>query len=138
MIKGGGGALVREKILSAMSREMVVIVDETKLVPHLGKHPLPVEITPFCYKATERHLSTLGYHGTWRRSQQGLYVTDNGNYILDIHFPHPLHDPQKDHAAIAAIPGVVETGFFFHLAGRVIVGFFDGRIHTLSSLKGGA
>lgn len=129
MIKGGGGALLREKIVASMSREMVVIVDESKLVMHLGNHPLPVEIVPFAYKATLHKLETLGYTGTLRTTSTGqLFITDNSNYILDIKFKHLLQEPEKDDLLIRTIPGVVETGFFFNLARRVIVGFEDGHI----------
>lgn len=129
MIKGGGGAHVREKILANMSREMVVIVDETKLVSQLGKAKLPVEIIPFAYKATQHNLEKLGYRGKWRLAKDGSpFITENDNFIFDIHFETLRTDPQKDHNSLIQIPGVVDTGFFFHLAGRVIVGFFDGQI----------
>jgi len=129
MIKGGGGALLREKIVAHMSHEMVVIVDETKLVPALGKSLLPVEILPFAHTATRHHIEKLGYRGSWRQTKKGdTYLTDNGNYIFDIHFSHLLDNPRNDEKAISSIPGVVETGFFFDLAGRVIVGFADGQI----------
>ncbi len=129
MIKGGGGALVREKIIATMSREMVVICDETKLVPYLGKAKLPVEVIPFAEMATLHQMKKLGYTGELRtQPDQSLFVTDNGNYIIDIHFSEVRQQPEKDHEALIQIPGVVETGFFFNLAGRVIVGFFDGQL----------
>lgn len=129
MIKGGGGALLREKILATMSRELIIVVDETKLVSLLGKHKLPVEIVPFASSATKSEIEKLGYQGSWRKRADGsLFVTDNGNYLYDICFPHLLDHPEQTHFSLIQIPGVVETGFFFHLAGRVIVGFFDGQI----------
>jgi ribose 5-phosphate isomerase A len=129
LIKGGGGALVREKIVASMSREMVVIVDETKLVTKLGKFKLPVEIIPFGIEATRHHLAQWGYEGEWRKTSSGsLYLTDNGNHILDIHFQTLRENPENDHETIRRVPGVVDTGFFFHLAGRVIVGFLDGQV----------
>jgi ribose 5-phosphate isomerase A len=129
LIKGGGGALVREKIVASMSRELVVIVDETKLVSKLGKRMLPVEIIPFGIEATRHHLEKLGYAGHWRKTKEGsLYLTDNGNFILDIQFHTLREEPENDHEMIRRIPGVVDTGFFFHLAGRVIVGFSDGQV----------
>jgi len=129
MIKGKGGALVREKILAHMSRELIVIVDETKLVPHLGKGILPVEIIPFGIRATEHHLEKLGYSGKWRKIDQHIfYTTDNGNYILDIHLEIESNDPRSAHEKISNVPGVVDTGFFFDVVGRVIVGFFDGQV----------
>jgi ribose 5-phosphate isomerase A len=129
MIKGGGGALVREKIVASMSHELVVIVDESKLVPQLGKAKLPVEVIPFGYSATLNSIEKLGFKGAWRMNADGsLYTTDNQNYIFDIHFDHLCSHPEKDHEALLHIAGVVDTGFFFNLAGRVIVGFFDGQI----------
>lgn len=133
MIKGGGGALVREKIVASMSREMIVVIDRSKLVNDLGKFPLPVEIISFGYRATVNHLERLGYRGVLRQtSDKVLYTTDNGNFIYDIHFNGPIAHPEKEDAAIRAIPGVVDTGFFFHLAGRVIVGNDDGSVEILS------
>jgi len=130
MIKGLGGALVREKILAHMSREMVIIVDESKLVPQLGKL-LPTEIIPFAHMATLSQLKRLGYHGEWRKKPDGSYfISDNHNFILDIRFDHPIENPLHDHEKIISLPGVVETGFFFNLAGRIIIGFLDGQIIT--------
>ncbi len=129
MIKGGGGALVREKIMAAMSREMVVIVDESKLVSSLGKCKLPVEIIPFATRATLHHIEKAGYQGALRQDKDSkLYVTDNGNYIVDIHFEKRRDNPEKDHETLIHIPGVIDTGFFFHLAGRIVVGFSDGQV----------
>lgn len=129
MIKGAGGALVREKILATMSTVMIVIIDSSKSVSKLGKRSLPVEIIPFGAEATRHHLSELGFQGTWRQvTQKKYYITDNGNYILDIHFGHLRDSPEKDHAVIKAIPGVVDTGFFFHLVDHCITGYPDGKV----------
>jgi len=129
MIKGGGGALLREKIIAHMSQEMIVVVDETKCVPTLGKFPLPIEMVPFAYKATLYQLERMGYFGKLRTTQTGeIYQTDNGNYIFDIHFPKLIRHPEEEEYKIRALPGVVETGLFFHLAGRVIVGYCDGHV----------
>lgn len=132
MIKGGGGALLREKIIANFSKEMIVIVDENKIVPQLGKFPLPIEIIPFGYKATLLKLAENGYKGNWRRKPNGeLFITDNGNYIADIHFSGYIENPEEEEAILKCIPGVVETGFFIGTAGRVIVGFSDGRTEVL-------
>jgi ribose 5-phosphate isomerase A len=132
MIKGGGGALLREKILASMSGEMIVIVDEHKVVNQLGRFPLPLEMIPFAYHATWRHISEFGYQGKMRHTKDGeLYVTDNGNYIVDIDLSHSENSPEQDQEILSSIPGVVETGFFFNLAGRVIVGHSDGRTTLL-------
>lgn len=128
MIKGGGGALLREKIVACMSKEMIVIVDSNKVVDFLGRFYLPVEICPFAFKSTLYHLEQLNYQGILRiTSANELYRTDNGNYIYDVHLSYPCLNPERDHDRIRSIPGVIETGFFFKLAGRVIVGFEDGH-----------
>jgi len=133
MIKGGGGALLREKIIASMSQEMIVVVDEAKLVNHLGGVPLPVEIIPFAYQATIDKIERLGYSGSLRMSKgKRPYVTENHNYIFDIRFSLPCLDPESDEHALKGIPGVVETGFFLNLAGRVIVGYKDGKVKILS------
>lgn len=129
MIKGGGGALLREKILANISREMLVIVDESKVVEKLGKHPLPVEILPFARGAIIDKIKKLGFHGTLRlHNNDGPYITDNGNMIYDIHFESLRDDPEKDHEKLLRIPGVLETGFFLHYAGRVYIGKQDGTV----------
>jgi ribose 5-phosphate isomerase A len=129
MIKGGGGALVREKIVATMSRELVVIVDESKLVTALGKGKLPVEIVSFARNAIFHHIDKAGYKGEFRKKADGtLFVTDNGNLLIDIHFDTLRKNPEQDHEILLHIPGVVDTGFFFNLVGRVIVGFNDGQI----------
>lgn len=132
MIKGGGGALVREKILANMSKEMVVIVDETKLCKALGKAKLPIEIIPFAASATLHQIEKLGFKAKLRTQGSTPYVTDNQNYIVDIHFPELITHPEQVHETLIHIPGVVDTGFFFHLAGRVLVGFADGQVITQS------
>ena len=132
MIKGGGGALLREKILAITSKEMVVIVDESKVVENLGKHPLPVEILPFGYSATIDKIRVLGYRGELRKFDGGqFYKTDNGNYIYDIHFQELRENPEEDHDKLIGIPGVLETGFFFNLARRVLIGQSDGELQRL-------
>jgi ribose 5-phosphate isomerase A len=128
MIKGAGAALLREKILAHMCREMTIIVDETKLVPKLGSRPLPVEIVPFGFSATLHHLQELGYQGELRHLSNGsLLITENSNYIFDVRLPSS-GNVQHDHERISRIPGVVETGFFATQAGRVIIGFKDGSV----------
>jgi ribose 5-phosphate isomerase A len=127
MIKGGGGALLREKLLALSSREMVVIIDETKLVDHLGTHPLPIEIAPFLYLSTIHRLEEQGYRGVLRLTRDNQpFVTDNGNYIFDIQYDRPILDPIAEHQALKSIAGVLETGLFFHVAGRVVIGYEDG------------
>jgi len=129
MIKGGGGALLREKIIATLSREMIVLVDKDKLVDQLGAFPLPVEVIPFAHEAILNRIGQMGYQGTFRYKEDGqLYATDNGNYIIDIVFKSGCQFPEKDQETLRSIPGVVETGFFFNLAGRVIIGDSDGKV----------
>ncbi len=129
MIKGGGGALLREKLLAQGSQEMIVIIDENKLVDHLGHFPVPIEIASFVYRMTLLRIESLGYQGVLRLNpDKTIYVTDNGNYIVDIQFENPILDPQAEHNQLRLISGVLETGLFFGVAGRVIVGYNDGYV----------
>jgi len=129
MIKGGGGALVREKILATSSKEIVIIVDESKLTDALGNFGLPIEIIPFCYLTTLSKIRQLGFDGKMRYANDGThYITDNGNYIFDLHTPKVFHQPELVHAQLSVLPGVVETGFFFNLPVRVLVGYKDGSV----------
>jgi ribose 5-phosphate isomerase A len=107
MIKGGGGALTREKIVGAVARRFVCIADASKLVPRLGRFPLPVEVIPMARSHVGRQLLRLGGHPEWR---QGV-VTDNGNWILDVH-GLSIADPAALEAEIDGIAGVVTVGLF--------------------------
>lgn len=131
LIKGGGGALLREKIIACMSEKMIVIVDASKKVPYLGKFPLPVEILPFAYKATLEHIHSFGLKGKIRlKSKKDYYLTDNHNYIYDIHLPYPCKNPEEIESQLKSIPGVVETGFFIGIASKIIVGHPNGKVTT--------
>lgn len=133
MTKGGGGALLQEKILAAMSHEVVIIIDASKQVDILGAFPLAVEIVPFAHLATLNHLKQLGYQAVLRKTaEEALYQTDNHNYIVDIHWKNLCDNPEYEDRKIRSIPGVVETGFFFNLAGRVIIGFPEGHVEIRS------
>ena len=132
MIKGAGGALLREKILASLSHHRVVIVDETKLSSSLGNKKLPIEIYPFAYLGTIAQLNKSGLKGELRRSShQALYTTDNGNYIYDVTLSHNSNSLELLELEIASIPGVVETGFFLHFSPTVLVGFRDGTIKII-------
>ena len=124
LIKGLGGALVREKIVAAASRRMSVIVDESKLVPQLGGVKLPVEVVRFGWQATLRHLQRAGAGGELRGGDGAPFVTDNGNHIIDCRVD--LTDPAAVDARLQAIPGVVMTGLFIGIAWRVIAGTDNG------------
>jgi len=131
LIKGGGGALLREKIVAAASARMIVIADESKLVPALGSFPLPIEVNRFGLKATElaivRAASELGLSGplTLRVTNGQPFVTDGGHLILDASFGR-IPDTRALSNALHAIPGVVEHGLFLGLAKLAIIAGADG------------
>jgi ribose 5-phosphate isomerase A len=121
LIKGYGGALVREKMVAAASRMLVILVGEEKLVPALGSRgKLPVEVVQFGHKATARHLAALGLRPQLRLVGGQPSVTDNGNYILDCG-TGVIEDATELEARIVSIPGVVGTGLFLGLADKVLV-----------------
>ncbi|XP_010553978.1 PREDICTED: probable ribose-5-phosphate isomerase 2 [Tarenaya hassleriana] len=131
LVKGRGGSLLREKMIEGASKKFVVIVDESKLVKHIGgsKLALPVEIVPFCWKFTEEKLRKLfescGCVAKLRRGGGGEtgnpFVTDNGNYIVDLYMEKDMGDLGGASDAILRLPGVVEHGMFLDMASTVIV-----------------
>lgn len=131
LIKGGGGALLREKILAYNSQTFLVIVDENKLVGTLGRYPLPVEVVPFAAEQTLRHLADLGCSAALRKDGDSLFTTDNNHYIADCRFEQ-IPDPAALDVIIRTIPGVVETGLFVHnMVTHVIVGYRDGDVQVM-------
>jgi ribose 5-phosphate isomerase A len=121
MIKGYGGALVREKIVAASSRERVMLVGAEKLVRRVGERGrLPVEVVPFGVPLARRRLTALGLRPVVRDAGGKPYVTDNANWILDCGLG-PVEEPVAMEERILAIPGVVGTGFFVGMADRVLV-----------------
>jgi len=132
LIKGGGGALLREKIVATASGRMIVIADATKRVAVLGSHPLPLEVVQFGLTATRNMVIALaadaGCEGeiTLRQGTDGKpFVTDSGNYILDCAFGK-IEDPEDLDEALKLIPGVVENGMFLGIADLAIVAGADG------------
>lgn len=127
LIKGGGGAHTREKVVASRSDRVIIIVDEKKLVPQLGKFPLPVEVLPFGWHSTAAVLKALGARVTLREQEGNPLRTDNGNFILDCNF-RGIDDPATLTEQIKSIVGVVETGLFVGMADLVIVGKKDGSV----------
>ncbi|HEX8597936.1 MAG TPA: ribose-5-phosphate isomerase RpiA [Chloroflexia bacterium] len=127
VIKGLGGALLREKLVAIATAEVVLIVDESKVVPQLGDHtPLPVEVVPFAWSRTCSTLHALGCTTERRAREDGKpYITDSGNYLIDCRF-QGIPDPPSLGEQIKSITGVVDHGLFLGIARRVIVASSDG------------
>lgn len=128
LVKGLGGALLREKMVAAASHRFVVMVDEAKLVHRLGtRAPLPVEVVPFAWTVHLKALEALGGSPVLRTTPGGdPYRTDNGNLILDVSFPDGIGDPEELEQAIRGRAGVVETGLFLGMASSVMVAAPEG------------
>ena len=127
LVKGGGGALLREKVVASITRRQVIIATHDKVVDKLGKKfPLPIEIVPFARGVVERAVVHHGAHPNLRMREGKPYVTDNGNWILDCTFAHGIPDPASMELALDRIPGVVESGLFIGLAHVLVLGLPDG------------
>jgi ribose 5-phosphate isomerase A len=124
LLKGAGGALVREKIVAAAARRLVIVVDAGKRVDRLGeRHPLPVAVEAFGWSTHLTAVRGLGAEPALRRDDAGRpYTTDDGHYILDCRFPGGIPDPEVVARALGARAGVVETGLFLGFSPEVIVG----------------
>jgi len=133
LIKGGGGALLREKIVAAAGKRVLIIVGEGKVVKKLGTtFLLPVEILPFGFKATEARVTEAGCAPFLRTTEnEQPFVTDNGNYILDCRFKGGISKPEKLHQEMSQIPGVAEIGLFIGLCDEVIEGLAEGKPRIL-------
>jgi ribose 5-phosphate isomerase A len=126
LIKGMGGALLREKIVASASKIEVIVVDPSKMVEILGtKSPLPVEVVPFGWKNCQESLKSLGCDVKLRMKDESIYTTDNHNYIIDCSFER-IEDPKTLESEINNIPGVIENGLFLGYADIVIMGTEDG------------
>jgi len=139
LVKGGGGALLREKMVEVMADKFIVIVDESKLCDGLGPgFPVPVEITPFCHEHTMREVAALescagckpvlrmGSSSSNQPDGDEIAVTDNGNYIVDLHFDEAIKDARKMAEDIKAVCGVVDHGLFCDMSTAVIIAGKDG------------
>ena len=128
LIKGGGGALTREKIIAYHSKKVIIVVDETKIVKGLGCDcSLPVEITKFAWSATKKSLEDLGCTAELRKIMNEAFITDNQNYIVDCDFGK-ITDSEALEKEINNLPGVLENGLFIGLADQVIVGSKQGMM----------
>jgi ribose 5-phosphate isomerase A len=121
LIKGGGGALLREKIVASAAEKFICVVDQSKIVEKLGKFPLPVEVVKMALPLVERRLAELGLHPALRRHKDGsVYLTDEQNYILDCACG-AIEEPEETAAEIRSIVGVVEHGLFLGMASVALV-----------------
>ncbi|ALP35111.1 ribose-5-phosphate isomerase [Paenibacillus sp. IHB B 3084] len=127
LVKGGGGALLREKIVESNSNRLIIIVDESKDVKVLGAFPLPVEVVPFASEWTLEALQQTGCRAEWRMKDGERFQTDNGNYIADCRYG-TIENPQELEIRLNQIPGVVDNGLFINMADQVIIARANGQI----------
>jgi ribose 5-phosphate isomerase A len=133
LIKGGGAAMTREKIIDSAAKKLVVVVDERKLAHTLGDgQAVPVEVISFAYRFAMRRITHLGGKPELRCKASGPIFTDNGNFVVDVDFG-PIKDAHGLDARLKSIPGLVETGLFLDLSDRVYVGLSDGEVKILDS-----
>lgn len=128
LIKGGGGALTREKVLAGAARKFVCIIDESKLVGMLGNFPLPVEVIPMAQAFIARRLVKLRARPVWREN----FVTDNGNHILDVH-DLSITNPLEMESRLNQIPGVLTVGLFAHRPADVLLIADDSGVRTMGN-----
>ncbi len=133
LIKGGGGALLREKIVASATRKVVIIADSSKQVPMLGKFPVPVEVIKFAEALVAKKIAALGAAVKVRNDSSGNpFITDEGNHILDCNFGQ-IPDPPALARELESMPGVVEHGLFIGMASAVLIGKGDQVIELLRS-----
>jgi len=142
LIKGGGGALLLEKIVATASDRMIVISDASKEVKALGAFPLPVEVIPFGWKASKLLIEELlggmdvmGTAATLRMNGAQPFTTDEGNYLLDLSLGR-IGNPRQLSLALNQVPGVVENGLFIDICDAVVVGYADGRVEMRDPIAG--
>ena len=132
LIKGGGGALLQEKMVAAASREVLILADQSKLVQQLGKFPLPLEVIPFGWKQVQRQIrETYNVEATLRMHDDQPFITDHGHYTLDCPFLH-IDQPDELMFELNTIPGVVDNGLFINMADLALIGFPDGKTETIT------
>lgn len=142
LIKGGGGALLQEKIVATASDQTIVISDVSKQVEVLGHYPLPVEVIPFGWQTTKAlveetlvAMDVLGQQSTLRMNGEAAYVTDEGNHIIDLHLQR-IGNARQLALVLNQVPGVVENGLFVDICDKVIIGHGDGKVTTRDILTG--
>jgi ribose 5-phosphate isomerase A len=128
LIKGGGGALLQEKLVASVSRKLVIIADHSKMVEQLGNFPLPVEVVPYGWKQVQKRLEQFyKVRITLREKNNRPFLTDHGHYILDCHFKQ-ITDAPTLNGELNLVPGVVETGLFIDMVTGLYIGYADGSV----------
>lgn len=130
LIKGGGGSLLREKIVNDFADKLIIIADDSKLYDELGQGFLPVEIVPFGCEVTIKSIEKLGCKVKVRMSGEEVFITDNGNYIIDCQFDY-IKDPIMLHHQLKSLTGVIETGLFCNMTDQLIIGY-DKKVEILT------
>ncbi|MEH7246096.1 ribose-5-phosphate isomerase RpiA [Neobacillus niacini] len=130
LIKGGGGALLREKIIARAAKTLIVVADSTKNVDTLGTFPLPIEVVPFGYEMTVKQIKDLGGSPKLRQKNGTPYLTDNGNFIIDSSFQEITH-PRELEKSLNLTPGVVDNGLFVGMA-DIVITIKDKKLTTIS------
>ncbi len=120
-IKGGGGALFREKLIAKLAKRIIWILDDSKYVDAIGSFPLPVEILPFGHTHTLKKLNRMGFKPVLRLTDEDIYVTDNGNYIIDLHLNKPFA-PEEVIKKLESVTGILEHGLFLNMCERIVIG----------------
>jgi len=134
LVKGGGGALLREKIVDSSAHSFVVVVDEYKMVDYLGgKQPIPLEILPFAYKYVRSEVAKIGGRAKLRESEgkMGPVISDNGNFLVDADFG-PVQSPSKLERRLKFVAGVLETGLFVGMTDRAYIGQRNGKVNVIN------
>jgi ribose 5-phosphate isomerase A len=135
LIKGGGGAMLREKIVDSAARRLAIVVDESKLSKHLGgKQPVPLEVSPFAHKYVQTRITLMGGRAKLREGagKVGPVLTDNGNFVLDADFGK-IANPTILERRLKSIPGLLETGLFIKMVDVVYVGLNNGEVKLLKA-----
>ena len=128
LIKGGGGALLREKMVASVSDRLIIIADESKCVSQLGRFPLPVEVVASGWKPVQKKILSIGCKKVeLRKEKEQPFISSDGHYILDCHF-EKIKDAVSLNTTLHLIPGVVETGLFLNMTHAAVIGYADGRI----------
>jgi len=142
LIKGGGGALLQEKIVAIASDQLIVIADAAKEVENLGAFPLPIEVVPFGWQTSKAlveeilvSMDVLGQQSSLRMDGDAPFVTDEGNHILDLHLKR-IGKPRELAMVLNQVPGVVENGLFIDICDKVVIGYRDGRVEVRDIQEG--